>query len=255
MDCSDVRAALVEGPPHSPELAAHALGCEVCAELLADDAALARGLVDQMPGAAVPAGLAEAMQRRLADEPAPGSALRRTATWGVGVLVMAVWAGVRHRPDLADVNGAVVVALLIGFAAAVGGALRVASRPPYKPPLRPVAVALVVAGVLLMGVLPGCVPVAQPGVMPNWTVATAMCFGVGSAITGALAGLWWALERRTVVGSRWPLAFVLGAAVANAVMLVHCPYSDAAHVWTAHSSLGLVWAGVAWGVVQLRRLR
>jgi hypothetical protein len=68
------------------------------------------------------------------------------------------------------------------------------------------------------------------------------CFAYGSALAAPAFALLWALDRDTFVSFRvWALAAGSVGLLANAILTLHCPLNDGAHLLAGHFSIGLVW--------------
>jgi hypothetical protein len=76
----------------------------------------------------------------------------------------------------------------------------------------------------------------------GFAVRSLACFAYGSAIAAPSLVLLWLFDRAAHVPYQvWALGVGVVTLLANAILLVHCPISNRAHLLAGHISIGLVW--------------
>lgn len=97
----------------------------------------------------------------------------------------------------------------------------------------------------LISLMPGSM--ASAAESPSRFVAQSLaCFGYGSVLAAPSFALLWALDRGPRLSYRVAaLAAAAVAALANLILLVHCPNTQRAHLTAGHFSIGLAWVSAA----------
>ncbi len=259
MDCRDIRDTLVRGQiPSGPGVDAHLASCEACSALLADHAALGRGLAEAAgsdgPALDLESLLAE-VEQSVGRERGPVAWLRsrptgkRTALVLVAVAVVVLFIlAFKLRPDLAEYP---MLAMLVAVALEgliIGAAVRIELRPVQDaaPPawMRPLLGMLALAVPTLVALLPlahAGAPLAYAPPGKSFVQLALGCFSFGTALAAPVLLLLWALDRQ---GHRARglavLAAATGGVVGNLVLLLHCPITDIGHMLLGHASIGFV---------------
>lgn len=245
MTCEDLRACL-SGGDLSPGAEDHLLVCENCAALVV------RHLAEQeVPPASELEALLASVELQIESDRGAVVWLRSLSTdvrWlivmGVSSLLVLLTAALARRPDLADITAP--SAAVAGFYALLLCIVAAESiRPMHRRELDGLyrrmgwAAVLVPVALALLSVI---VPLAPPG------TARHDCFPLGLLVATCLVGLLRALDRTAHQAHGTALlAVAAGGLGANLALLLHCSDMSAAHVLSAHATVGLVVAFIYFG--------
>jgi hypothetical protein len=262
-DCNNVQLALRAGTLDE-EQSAHLDGCPDCAGMAA--AAKVLSAAEPPPALDLESALA-AVEAEQAGERGLRAWLRSRSSRGRRALLIGVSAAIVLaqiavlRADLEVHPAGRMTLSLLAFAVLAVVALWTALRPLHQPALRPgVAAGLVLAalaGPAALAALPAAHlahPASTGGVGAELWPRAAACFGYGSALVVPLLLLAWALGRGGA-GLR-AVAFLVAAgagAVANALLQVHCPLTEPAHLLLGHATIGPALAALALALLLLAR--
>jgi hypothetical protein len=252
VDCLDIRQRLVTGDIVSGALEdAHVRGCQQCADLLADRAALGRRLASATPALALDSSAQlDATEALLAKEHGLRAYLRSRSTrarWALTLTLPTLLVArelFRRRIPVREVGVPKLIAALV-LLGILGLALHSALRPlPIERRAARLRSALSVVAWCLPFAL-WLVPEAHASaeeLSSGFAGRSLACFAYGSALGAPCLALLWALDRGKCVPFRvWALAAGCVALVANVILVLHCPLTDGAHLLAGHFSIGLVW--------------
>lgn len=230
---------------------AHAQGCTQCAELFHDSASLGRRLAlaaQHRPGALNPAlGAAEAL---IENEHGLRAFLRGRSTrtrWLLSLVLPALllsrelWSGRVPWQKLGSPRLLFGLFLVAAFALVTRSALHPLPVARRAAPLR-----------LLLALVAWCLPCllwfapqSEPSAAElsgGFALRSLICFAYGSALAAPSFALLWGFDRGIHVPFRvWASAAGVVALLANAILLLHCPSTNRAHLIAGHLSIGLVW--------------
>ncbi|HET7542553.1 MAG TPA: hypothetical protein VFK05_21935 [Polyangiaceae bacterium] len=237
--------------PSGPAMHEHLLECAQCRELFGD-AELGRRLANVEPRAT--GDLTEqllATERLIARERGLRAFLRSRSTkarWAVSLAFSAAFL-VREllctRISLRELGALRVVAALLSF-----GLLGLVASSALRPwPLERRAARGRAVFAWLAWSLP-CVlwfaPEARAGTddfsSTGFALRSLTCFGYGSALSAPSVALLWAFDRGESAPYRvWALGAGWVALLSSAILLLHCPSTERAHLLAGHFSIGLAW--------------
>lgn len=256
--CEDVRDALVAGrKPTDAELVEHARGCEQCATLLANEAALGRSLATAGSGGELDAALWGELERELGAETGAHAWLRSRPTpvrlgLALGGVALVTALGLRHlRPHWDTLSKPVLGAWLVAFAGVAALALRVALPALDVAAPRRRAVLAAAFGLPVVYAALGAASFGGPPLVAAPFFGAALsCFVYGTLLSLPLVALVWLLDRGAGSRSRVLAGAAACGLAANAALLLHCPATDPAHLLAGHGAIGVALALVAWAVVR-----
>ena len=269
MNCGDIHALLRAGEAPQGEAAdEHLRGCEACAELVDDEAALARALGDEdEPATAEMDSILKTVREAVALEVGPRAAMRSLSTPVRLALSLAALVGVAAfvaiaspRGDLATMPKLRLLAAMTLYTGLAFASMQVALRPLSKPAgASRLGRLLVVAG-LATAVGFALAPVAagesltKTGMMFGPMVVA--CFGFGSMFALPLLVLGWALDRGGyLVGSRLLLAGAAAGLAGNLFLELHCDIQLPAHLLMGHTTVVVALLGAGLGLSLIGRDR
>jgi len=264
MECADLRAALLSGQtPRGPEVEAHARSCEACAELLARDMVLGRGLAglareaargsegDQVPD------FARVTKAIAAERSAAGWLRSRTTLARVSLLLLAVLAVALvqllwfRRADFDLYPTTPFMVVIAALSLLIGLALAACVRPFHEPPLSRWGLRGLIGGGLVMPLLLHAgEPVhsshaaSSAGAGAELLPRAGACFAYGLLLVLPLLALARAVDRgEHRIGTAALCAGLAGGLTANLALHLHCPITHAGHLLLGHATLVLALVG------------
>jgi hypothetical protein len=266
MDCTDLRLALVDGVPSGQEVDAHVAVCPPCAELVADDAALASALVDIAETIELN-GIDAALLKAIEVDNGPVAALRKIPSWMHGVALIAVVMAIAAmqavtalRADYGTYPPQLMGLVLAALGGPIIGLSIAATRPLYKAPL-PSGLLYGLTGTaltipLILAALPAPHGHLASDITGLFLPATIACFGMGTLTAALVLIVHRLLDRRSHPDRNVTLLVALVGTVAGAIALqIHCPFTDNAHMLLGHASQGVLFAGAIYALFNSRRTR
>ncbi|MEZ4227373.1 MAG: hypothetical protein R3B13_40925 [Polyangiaceae bacterium] len=264
-DCGQLHRALKAHQDLGEDLLRHAESCEPCAELLAQDASLAKGLLAadaQAPEQIAEDALARLHGRLAQDARALGSLRSLSTPLRLGIASVAVVgllatvAAAMLRPDIDVYPRLRLYASLAAHLVLVAALLRLALwRLDRALPPRGVELALFGLGALVplgLALLPQAHtahPASLGGVGSDFLPRAAACFFFGSGFAVVTGAVMWLLSRAP--RSPRSLFVFAGAGVLGAATLeLHCALTEPLHLGAGHATVAL---GAGLLVLALRR--
>ncbi|HEX3853313.1 MAG TPA: hypothetical protein VHW01_20255 [Polyangiaceae bacterium] len=252
MDCAEIRQGFLSGAvPAGQAVEAHVRDCTQCADLFHDSALLGRrlALAAQHQPLALNQALAAA-ESLVENERGLRAFLRGRSTRARWLLSLALpalllgrelWRGRVPWQKLGLPRQLFGLFLLATFAFVTRTALR------------PLPVARRAARLrLLLAFVAWCLPCllwfaphSEPGTAElsgGFALRSLVCFAYGSALAAPSFALLWVFDRDIHVPFHvWTSAAGVVALLANAILLLHCPRTNRAHLIAGHLSIGFVW--------------
>lgn len=267
MTCDDLRAILKRGEvPAGPAVDEHLKDCAPCAELVDDEAALARALGDEAePTPTEMDSMLTSVKLSVRQEVGPRAYVRSRSTNVRRALAGGALAGVAAfvaiaspRGDLATMGKLRLVAAMTLYSGLAFAAMHVALRPLTKPsgpdgPGRLLVVAgLATATGFALAPLASGESLTATGM--SFAPMVASCFGFGTVFALPLLVLGWALDRGGyLVGSRLLLAGAAAGLAGNLFLELHCDVQLPAHLLMGHVTVVVALLGAGLGLSLLGR--
>jgi hypothetical protein len=247
MECTDIRARLLQGGDLGPAAAAHAAECPACAALLADGGRVARLLGHpEHARVDVDAALATA-EAAMAREVGVRARLRSASTrvrlsmMGLaGASVALAFLVLRPRPDLAAYPRGRLALSVVLLLAATGVGMRMFARPLYLPSTeRRRSLAILGAALALPFVLAALpqahgLPVSLGGTGDDLLARALVCVRTGLMAAAPVALTLWLVDRGT---APWVLGAVTAGVTGTLALELHCPLTSPAHLLLGHATI------------------
>lgn len=250
MDCAEIREGFLSGEvPIGQAVDAHVQGCTLCAELFHDSASLGRRLaLAAQHGAQSPSLVAA--EALIENERGLRAFLRGRSTrtrWLLSLALPALlvsrelWLGRVPWQKLGSPRLLFGLFLLAAFPLVACSTLRPLPIARRAARLR----RLLALAAWCLPCLLSFAPQTEPSAAELWggfALRSLVCFAYGSALAAPSFALHWVFDRSIRVPFRvWTSAVGVVALLANAILLLHCPSTNRAHLLAGHLSIGLVW--------------
>jgi hypothetical protein len=257
MNCAEIDRALARWKTLPPEAQEHVRACPRCLALL-------EVLSEPPPGSELRPELARTIEERIVGNLAAVRPLRPASVYagGFGLIFLApilAGIGILSASGIAGMDTATIAIAFTGLAVC-GGLLAVSLAAEMAPGSRRPAPPAVLTGGILLGlaaILWALFPYQRE---TGFWLQSGKCFGVGVAFAAPAAALAWRLLRRGAV--LFPMtsgaaAGLLAGLAGTAVLEIHCPDRNVAHILVAHwgAALACAAAGLLAGAIVERRAR